>query len=51
LKGSPNPYGSGQAAEKIVKVLKEVRGDERLIAKHFYDLDYDLETISLAGRP
>ncbi len=33
-----NPYGIGQAAEKIVDRLKTAVLDERLIRKHFYDL-------------
>ncbi len=33
-----NPYGIGQAAEKIVDRLKTAVLDERLIQKHFYDL-------------
>lgn len=37
LKGIPNPYGSGYAAEAIVGRLKEVPVDERLIVKRFVD--------------
>ncbi len=35
----PNPYGSGNASEKIVEELKKVELDERLIIKKFYDLE------------
>ncbi len=37
LKGIPNPYGSGYAAEAIVGRLKEVPVDERLMVKRFGD--------------
>lgn len=35
LKGLPNPYGDGQAARQIVRVLREVPLDARLIQKRF----------------
>lgn len=34
LRGLPNPYGDGHAAERIVNRLKEVPLDERLLVKH-----------------
>lgn len=37
LKGMKNPYGEGNAAEIIVRHLKEVRLDKELIFKKFYD--------------
>jgi UDP-hydrolysing UDP-N-acetyl-D-glucosamine 2-epimerase len=42
LKGLSNPYGSGNAAEKILRRLKEVELDEKIIVKRFYDVDSDL---------
>lgn len=39
LKGLPNPYGTGGAAEKIVDVLKGVELNDRLVMKRFYDLE------------
>lgn len=38
LRGLVNPYGNGQAADRIVKRLKNVALDQRLLAKRFYDL-------------
>jgi len=38
LRGRPNPYGDGHAAEIIVKRLTEVPLDDRLIRKRFVDL-------------
>ncbi len=38
LKGMVNPYGRGDAAERIVARLKEVPLDRRLIVKKFHDL-------------
>jgi UDP-N-acetylglucosamine 2-epimerase len=32
-----NPYGSGHAAERIVRVLAEMRINNRLLVKHFAD--------------
>ncbi len=37
LKGLANPYGDGTAAERIVKRLKEIPLDNRLIMKRFAD--------------
>jgi UDP-hydrolysing UDP-N-acetyl-D-glucosamine 2-epimerase len=37
-----NPYGSGNASEKIVRRIKEVKLDEKLISKRFYDLEPSL---------
>jgi len=37
LRGLANPYGDGRASEAIVKVLKEVPLDARLIRKRFVD--------------
>jgi UDP-hydrolysing UDP-N-acetyl-D-glucosamine 2-epimerase len=34
-----NPYGDGTAAEKIIRVLKTVEIDERLLMKRFHDVD------------
>jgi UDP-N-acetylglucosamine 2-epimerase (non-hydrolysing)/GDP/UDP-N,N'-diacetylbacillosamine 2-epimerase (hydrolysing) len=42
LVGLENPYGSGNASERIVKRLKEVELDEKLIVKRFYDADLSL---------
>jgi UDP-hydrolysing UDP-N-acetyl-D-glucosamine 2-epimerase len=39
LRGMRNPYGSGAASEKIVEVLKQVQLDEKLVMKHFRDLE------------
>jgi UDP-hydrolysing UDP-N-acetyl-D-glucosamine 2-epimerase len=39
LAGLANPYGAEGAAARIVEVLKQVRLDQRLIMKRFYDLD------------
>jgi UDP-hydrolysing UDP-N-acetyl-D-glucosamine 2-epimerase len=38
LKGLVNPYGDGHAAERIVRVLREVPLDANLVEKRFYDL-------------
>jgi UDP-hydrolysing UDP-N-acetyl-D-glucosamine 2-epimerase len=37
LKGLKNPYGSGNASEVILKKLKEIDLNEKLITKRFYD--------------
>jgi UDP-hydrolysing UDP-N-acetyl-D-glucosamine 2-epimerase len=34
-----NPYGAGDAAGKIVAVLKSVEIDQKLLVKHFHDLE------------
>ncbi|MCJ7700003.1 MAG: UDP-N-acetylglucosamine 2-epimerase [Anaerolineales bacterium] len=39
LSGMRNPYGAGKASEKIIKILKTVQIDKKLITKRFYDLD------------
>ena len=39
LHGLVNPYGSGQASDKIVKTLKTVALDDRLIKKRFCDVE------------
>lgn len=39
LKGMQNPYGSGDAARKIVQVLKDVEIDQKLVLKYFHDLE------------
>lgn len=33
----PNPYGDGTASEKILRILKDIPLDDRLIAKRFHD--------------
>lgn len=38
LRGVPNPYGSGTASRKIVKALKTIPLDERLIKKTFKEI-------------
>ncbi|MBI4589778.1 MAG: UDP-N-acetylglucosamine 2-epimerase (hydrolyzing) [Candidatus Rokubacteria bacterium] len=35
LRGVPNPYGDGHAAPRIVRVLREVALDDRLLQKRF----------------
>lgn len=42
LKGMQNPYGDGQAAEKIIAKIKEVPLDQKLIVKKFSDLPFEL---------
>jgi UDP-N-acetylglucosamine 2-epimerase len=37
LRDMPNPYGSGNAARDIVRVLQTMPLDGRLIQKHFFD--------------
>lgn len=37
LTGLVNPYGDGDAADRIVKVLEEAKLDASLLAKRFYD--------------
>ncbi len=37
LAGLPNPYGDGRAAPRIVRVLREVSLDRRLVRKRFVD--------------
>lgn len=41
LRGVPNPYGDGHAAEVIVNRLKETSLDERLIRKRFVDAPFN----------
>ncbi|MBE3142425.1 MAG: UDP-N-acetylglucosamine 2-epimerase (hydrolyzing) [Planctomycetes bacterium] len=41
LAGLVNPYGDGNAADRIVTLLKEVDLDKNLLIKHFYDLPQD----------
>lgn len=38
LKGMKNPYGEGNASEKIVKILKTISLGEGLIKKTFYEI-------------
>ena len=38
LKDIQNPYGHGEAAEKIVDIIKNVSIDDRLLLKKFYML-------------
>jgi UDP-N-acetylglucosamine 2-epimerase len=38
LKGLVNPYGDGRAAERVVRLLREVPLDANLVEKRFYDL-------------
>lgn len=38
IAGMRNPYGDGNAAEKIVDVLRSVKLDQKLLMKSFYDL-------------
>ena len=38
LRGMHNPYGDGNASEKIVKKLKTVLLGEQLIKKRFYEI-------------
>ena len=37
LRDLVNPYGDGQAAERIVERLKQVELDEALLVKRFHD--------------
>jgi len=37
LRGMPNPYGDGRAAERIAAVLLATQCSERLVAKRFAD--------------
>ena len=39
LRGMTNPYGDGDAAQKILKVLKEVALDSRLMVKKFFEVN------------
>jgi UDP-N-acetylglucosamine 2-epimerase (non-hydrolysing)/GDP/UDP-N,N'-diacetylbacillosamine 2-epimerase (hydrolysing) len=39
LKGLHNPYGTGNAAEEIIKRLKEVELDKKMIVKRFYNVN------------
>jgi UDP-hydrolysing UDP-N-acetyl-D-glucosamine 2-epimerase len=38
LRGMRNPYGSGEASEKIVEVLRQIQLDNKLVMKRFHDL-------------
>lgn len=38
LKGLKNPYGDGRASERILRVLKEVQVDSKLLVKKFADV-------------
>ena len=40
LRGLENPYGDGEAAERIVETLRTVELGPRLIVKRFQDLDW-----------
>lgn len=42
IRGIPNPYGSGDAAGRIVSVLREVELNDTLVRKVFHDFDVDL---------
>ena len=37
LAGMVNPYGSGDAAQAIVRMIRDVPLDERLIIKRFWE--------------
>lgn len=39
LRGIRNPYGLGEASERIIEVLKRVPLDDRLVVKRFHDLE------------
>ena len=39
LRGLHNPYGTGNASEKIVRRIKEVELNEKLIVKRFCDVN------------
>jgi UDP-N-acetylglucosamine 2-epimerase (non-hydrolysing)/GDP/UDP-N,N'-diacetylbacillosamine 2-epimerase (hydrolysing) len=41
LVGMANPYGDGQAAERIVRVLRETELSPALIQKTFYDIEVE----------
>jgi len=47
IAGHSNPYGTGQAAETIVEVLRSVPLDDRLTIKHFVDR-YDSPALAVA---
>jgi UDP-hydrolysing UDP-N-acetyl-D-glucosamine 2-epimerase len=36
-----NPYGDGNTTQRILKVLREINHPEKLIKKHFYDVDFE----------
>ena len=38
LEGMKNPYATGCAVGRIIRVLKEAKIDARLLQKHFYDI-------------
>jgi UDP-hydrolysing UDP-N-acetyl-D-glucosamine 2-epimerase len=37
IAGASNPYGTGDAAQRIVRRLRDVAVDEKLLRKHFHD--------------
>lgn len=39
LRGMKNPYGEGFASDKIIKTLKHFPLDERVLKKHFHEID------------
>ena len=39
LRGMKNPYGSGNASNKIIKILESIPINSQLLTKKFYDLD------------
>ena len=44
VRGMASPYGCGRASERIVKTLKEVALDDRLIVKRFYDVSFSSDS-------
>jgi UDP-N-acetylglucosamine 2-epimerase (non-hydrolysing)/GDP/UDP-N,N'-diacetylbacillosamine 2-epimerase (hydrolysing) len=39
IRGMQNLYGDGHASERIVKVLRDIPLDRKLIVKRFHDID------------
>lgn len=39
IRGMKNPYGGGAAAKQIIEILKQISLDDKLIVKHFFDLN------------
>ena len=38
LNNCNNPYGDGKASEKICKILKDIKLDDNLLNKQFFEL-------------
>ena len=47
IAGIDNPYGDGHAAQRIVQKLREIRIDDKLLMKRFFDIEMSTDAYSL----